>query len=281
MPGYSKLFLLAAVIGSAPTVAGMGDLLSSTTCETIEASRAFGISLSQALAAAGITSDLFPPDCDLDNAFDHFCSDEGLACAPEFTVPTLGAIDADSITEYQREIEEYANCWDGDGALRPLAACTDPSVFESMQQTITAAENAINLAITEVEGQIAAARDAGEDTTILEAYLNDLELAAAEAQRANAVTQAAKNGDVGNGGGRTGGGGGGGSSGSSSGDSGGGGADPGVIAGAVVGGLAGVGLIGYGLVQANVFSFLGGTSSAGVASNVAAPYFSEETDLFI
>tara|TARA_B100000963_G_scaffold115658_1_gene100744 strand:- start:5299 stop:7047 length:1749 start_codon:yes stop_codon:yes gene_type:complete len=87
-------------------------------------------------------------------------------------------------------------------------------------------------------------------------------------------------GDVGNGGGRTGGGGGGGSSGSSSGDSGGGGADAGVIAGAVVGGLAGVGLIGYGLVQANVISF-SGTSSAGVASNVAAPYFSEETDLFI
>ena len=196
MPGYSKPLVLAAVIGSAPTVAGMGALLSSATCTTVELSRSFGISLSQALAAAGITSSLFPAGCNLDSAFDNFCSDAGLACASEFTVPTLGAIDADSITAYQRSIAQYADCWADGGALRPLAACTYPSVFESMQQTITAAESSINSSITQVQSQIDAARAAGQSTVTLEAQLNGLQSAAEAAQYANEVTRCSSSGTL-------------------------------------------------------------------------------------
>ena len=104
-------------------------MISSATCDAIKTSLTGNIPLSTALASAGIDLETFPPDCNLQQAFDSACSDAGLACRDYDDIPNVpGALtDVNQLTAYQQSMVQYINCWNG--ALRGTASCEPDSYF--------------------------------------------------------------------------------------------------------------------------------------------------------
>jgi len=274
--------LVGLVLGSSATaVAGYAaGAVSQQLCDLVDLAISGGGSISQVLSNSGFSNPL-PPGCNLDSVYAQVCTDAGLACKDQFVLPTLpsltGSIDVTQIEEYETSIQKYADCWGDDGGLRPTVTCTDPSIFQSLQQELDAAKTSIEVAITSVQTKLDDARESGASTVELQSQLEALQLAATSVTAAEALTAHFLAGDDPSDSTNSGGG----SSGENSGGDGGGEVDAGVVAGAVVGGIAGVGLVVYVLDKTNVITLPPFPAVTSTHVNVASAFYSEEASAFI
>ena len=278
----SRAFLVVvAVIGSSSVVSGFGagDGVRQM-CDAIILARDAGISLDVAMATFIDEANL-PDGCSLDEAFDHMCSDAGQACSEAFAVPNpidknsddggFGVATAERINEFNDAVVHFVGCWDNDGAACPVTNCVSASDLSAMHSAfVTYKENVETAQGNQNEDDQDQNEEQKAKDQALSILLGNIE------RTIEVITERQNTGDacgLSSGG----------SSGGSSEDTsstGGEDVDAGTIAGATVGGVVGVAVIGYGLVQANVISF-SAFSAAATVSNVAPLVYSEEAEVFI
>ncbi|MGB2091880.1 MAG: hypothetical protein ACPH2J_08290 [Akkermansiaceae bacterium] len=241
-------------------------------------------SISQILSNSGFTNPL-PPGCNLDNVYKEICSADGitgaLACKDQFAItdfPKSEGLTASvyvlAIEAYTALIDQYTECWEPGGSLRPAVACVDPTIFQTLKDTIAVVDTTIDVEITTVQDEI---ESNSGDLDELDQKLSALKLAATSVTAAEALTVSLLAGDDPSDSTNSGGG----SSGENSGGDGGGEVDAGVVAGAVVGGIAGVGLVVYVLDKTNVITLPPFPAATGANVNVASAFYSEEASAFI